>query len=101
MTIILKAYKVNFFVSSVLFVFWYHSPNVLDTPRIKENAEALVVASMEIGLETNADKTKYMFMSRDQNAGRSHSTKTDNNLFERAEEIKYFGTFLTNHSLFR
>jgi hypothetical protein len=26
--------KVNLFVSSVLFVFWYHSPNFLDTPRI-------------------------------------------------------------------
>jgi len=35
----------------------------------KENAEALVVASKEIGLEVNADKTKYMVMSRDQNAG--------------------------------
>jgi hypothetical protein len=33
MAIILKANKVNMFVSSVLFVFWYHSPNVLDTPR--------------------------------------------------------------------
>jgi hypothetical protein len=31
---ILKANKVNSFVSSVLFVFWYHSPNVLDTPHI-------------------------------------------------------------------
>jgi hypothetical protein len=30
----LKANKVNLFVSSVLFVFWYHSPNVLDTPHI-------------------------------------------------------------------
>jgi hypothetical protein len=30
----LKANKVNLFVSSVLFVFWYHSPNILDTPRI-------------------------------------------------------------------
>jgi hypothetical protein len=30
----LKANKVNLFVSSVLFVFWYHSPNVLDTPLI-------------------------------------------------------------------
>jgi hypothetical protein len=30
----LKANKVNFFVSSVSFVFWYHSPNFLDTPRI-------------------------------------------------------------------
>jgi hypothetical protein len=34
MMIILKANKVNFFVSSVLFVFWYHSPNILDTPHI-------------------------------------------------------------------
>jgi hypothetical protein len=32
-------------------------------PRIKENAEALVVASKENGLEVNADKTKYMVMS--------------------------------------
>jgi hypothetical protein len=30
----LKANKVNLFVSSVLFVFWYHSPNVFETPRI-------------------------------------------------------------------
>jgi hypothetical protein len=33
MVIILKTNKVNAFVSSVLFVFWYHSPNFLDTPR--------------------------------------------------------------------
>jgi len=36
---------------------------------VKENAEALIVASKEIGLEVNADKTKYMVMSGDQNAG--------------------------------
>jgi len=29
---------------------------------IKENAEALVVASKEIRLKVNADKTKYMVM---------------------------------------
>jgi hypothetical protein len=34
MAIILKANKFNLFVSSVLFIFWYHSPNFLDTPRI-------------------------------------------------------------------
>jgi hypothetical protein len=36
---------------------------------INENAEALIVASNEIGLEVNVDKTKSMFMYRDQNAG--------------------------------
>jgi hypothetical protein len=37
---------------------------------VKENAEVLVVATKEIGLEVNTDKTKYMVMARDQNAGR-------------------------------
>jgi hypothetical protein len=54
---------------------------------IKENAEALVVASKEIGLDVCADKTKYMVMSRDQHAGRTRSMETDNNSFERVEEF--------------
>ena len=61
---------------------------------MKENAEALVVANKETGLEVNADKTtsKYMIMSQDQNAGWSHSMKIDNSSIERVEEIKYLGT---------
>jgi len=38
----------------------------------------LILASKEIGLDVNADKIKYMVMSRDQNAGRSQNIKTDN-----------------------
>ena len=53
---------------------------------VKENAEALLVATKETGLEVNADKTKYMIMSRDQNAGRSHSMKIDNSSIERVEK---------------
>jgi hypothetical protein len=30
----LEGQKVNLFLSAALFVFWYHSPNVLDTPHI-------------------------------------------------------------------
>jgi len=52
--------------------------------------------SKESGLEVNADKTKYMVMSRDQNAGRSHNMKIDYRSFEMVEECKYFGTTLTN-----
>ena len=56
------------------------------------------MASKEIGLEVNADKPKYMVMSRDQNAGESHSMKIDNSSFERVEEFKYLGTTLTNQN---
>jgi hypothetical protein len=55
---------------------------------VKENAEALVVATKEIGLEVNADKTKYMVMSRDRNARRDDSVKIDNSSIERVEEFK-------------
>jgi hypothetical protein len=68
---------------------------------IMEDAEALGVTSKEIGLEVNADKTKYMVMCRDQHAGRSHTMKTDNSSFERAEEFKYLATTLTIKILFR
>ena len=44
---------------------------------LKENAEALVAATREIGLDVSVDKTKYMVMSRDQNAGRIHSVRID------------------------
>ena len=48
---------------------------------LKKSAEALVVASKEIGLEFNADYTKYMVISQDQNAGHSHGVKTDDSPF--------------------
>jgi hypothetical protein len=44
---------------------------------VEKEAEALVVASKEAGLEVNADSTKYMVMYRDQNAGRSHSIRIE------------------------
>jgi len=37
-------------------------------------------------------------MSRDQNAGRNHSVRTDNSTFGRVDEFKYLGTTLTNQN---
>jgi len=54
---------------------------------MKKNTEALIVAGKEIGLEVNAEKTKYMVMSREQNTGQNHNIKTDNKFFERVEEF--------------
>jgi hypothetical protein len=65
---------------------------------VKENAKALVVATKKIGLEVNADKTKYMIMSRDRNAGRDDTVKTDNSSIERVETFKYLGTTLTDQN---
>ena len=39
-----------------------------------------------------------MTVSRDQNAGRIHSMKTDNISIEGVEEFKYLGTTLTNQN---
>jgi len=63
---------------------------------VKKNAQPLVAATKEIGLEVNAHKTKYMTVFRDQNAGRIHSMKMDNSPIERMEEFKYLGTILTS-----
>jgi hypothetical protein len=52
------------------------------------------VSIKETGIEVNDDKTKYMFMSRDQNTGRSHNIKTGNSSFEKMKEFKYLGILL-------
>jgi hypothetical protein len=61
---------------------------------VKENEKSLIMASKEIGLEVNGDKTKYMVMSRDQNAGRR--LIIDNRAYEIVEQFKYLGKILTN-----
>jgi len=42
-----------------------------------------------------------MIMSRDQNAGRSHSIKIDNSSIERVEQFKCLGKTLTNKNSIR
>jgi hypothetical protein len=48
----------------------------------------LLAGSKKIGLDVDADKTKHIVMSRDQNAGRSHDIKIDGRCFERVEQFK-------------
>ena len=62
---------------------------------IKKNTVALAVAGRETGLEVNSEKTKFMFTSRDQNAGQNLSIKIDNKSLERLEQLKYLGTIVT------
>jgi hypothetical protein len=49
-------------------------------------------------VEVNDDKTKYMVMSRDQNAGRNHNIRIDNSSFEKVEELRYLGRALKSQN---
>jgi hypothetical protein len=65
---------------------------------IKENTETLLVASRDFGLETNAEKTKYMIVSRNPNSGQNHNIRIANESFENVEKFRYLGTTLTNQN---
>ena len=55
------------------------------THTIKINTDTVLVASKEMGLEVNAEKSNYMVISRDQNARRSQNIKIDNSFL-----VSYF-----------
>jgi hypothetical protein len=66
---------------------------------IKNSIEGLIrVASKEIELEVDVDKTKDTNMSRDQKAGQSHNLKIDHSSFERVKGFKCLRTNLTNQN---
>jgi hypothetical protein len=60
---------------------------------IKKNMETL------IGLEVNTEKTKYMLLSRHQNAGQSYDIKIAKRCFENVTKFRYLGTTITNQNL--
>jgi hypothetical protein len=68
---------------------------------IKENSETLLEASRDIGLEINAEKTKYMIMSRHPNSGQNQNIWVANESFEKAAKFKYLGTTLTSQNEIR
>jgi hypothetical protein len=65
---------------------------------IKENSETLLEASRDIGLEINAENTKYMIMSRHPNSEQNQNIRMANESFENVAKFKYLGTTLTNQN---
>jgi hypothetical protein len=66
---------------------------------INKNTEALTDASKEVGLEVNVEKTKYMLVSRYQNADQNRDIKIGNRSFENVSQFRYLGTTITNENL--
>ena len=67
---------------------------------VKENTEASVFVSNEIGLELNDENTKCMVMSREQHAVQNQNIYVGNKSFETFEHFSYLGTSLTNQNYF-
>jgi hypothetical protein len=65
---------------------------------MKKNAEALLDATKETGLEVNSEKTKYMFMSRHQTAGQSNDIRVANKSFEKVAKFMYLGATITHQN---
>jgi hypothetical protein len=66
---------------------------------IDRNTKTLTDASKEVGLEVNIDKTKYMLVSRDQNAGQNREIKIGNRSCENLSQFKYLEMTVINKNI--
>jgi len=69
--------------------FFYADGNIFggSVHTIKKNTDTVIVASKDIGLKINDDKTKYVVMSRDKNVRRIQNIQIDNKSLERVEQL--------------
>jgi hypothetical protein len=64
-----------------------------------KNTKSLTDASKEVGLDVNTEKTKYMLLSRHQNAGQNYDINIGNRCSENVAQFRYLGTTTTNQNL--
>jgi hypothetical protein len=66
---------------------------------INKITETLIDTSNEVGLEVNVEKTKYMLVSRAQNASQIREIKIRIRPLGNMSQFKYFGTTVSNQNL--
>jgi hypothetical protein len=54
---------------------------------------------MEVSLEVNTERTKYMLLPRHENEGQNHDIKITNRCFENVAQFRYLGTTIANQNL--
>jgi hypothetical protein len=71
-----------------------------DKTSAKNNKKQILTdATKEVGPKANAEKTKYVLLSRHQTAGQNHKIRMANRSFENMAKLKSFGTTEGNQNL--
>jgi hypothetical protein len=69
-----------------------------DVDTIRENTETLLEASSDVGLEINAEMTKYVIVSHHPNSGQNQNIRVATESFESVAKFKYLGITQTNQN---